>query len=218
MWYFRTLLWSNLQKGKRDSKAWSDEESSGRNRFEVQPRLANSKATALFGGLTAGLLLASVGARAYQDSPLFSEAGSLSDPVVAALLAIEVVPLVIGAVLGLAAAWIAWLNWRNRLRTRTSTFIVFGLIALAGLLFAIRAAAPEFLVGWLLVVLSGGASGRSRSACPNTLLGQDSAQSSAGCRHDRPRAISDSVEIATRMVASSASRRSAIRHWCRNRR
>jgi len=115
----------------------------------------NSRPVALFGGLASALLLGSVALRMYRDSSLLKAAGPLSNPSVAALIAIEVVPLALGALLGLAAGWIAWLNWTKNPRSRTATLAVFGTIVVGGLFVATYAAAPGLIAGWALAVLGG---------------------------------------------------------------
>jgi hypothetical protein len=111
-------------------------------------------AAALTGGLAAALLLGSTGLRVQQDSSLFRGVDSLSDPVVAGLLAVEIVSLATGAALGLAAALITWFNWAKNRRIHKTTVIVFSFVFLYGLFFGARALAPEFIVGWVLVLLS----------------------------------------------------------------
>jgi len=134
--------------------AWINEQPSTPESSGTQPSLVAAIGL-LTGWVTAALLLGSVGLRVEQDASLFKGVGSLSDPVVAALLAVEVVPLAIGAALGLAAALITWFNWAKNRPIHKPTVIVFSLVLLGGLFVGMRAVAPEFMVGWLLVLLSG---------------------------------------------------------------
>jgi hypothetical protein len=99
--------------------------------------------------LTGCLLLVSVGVRLFQDIPLFREAGT--DPLAASLVATEIAPLTIGALLGLSAVLMAWLSWTGRVQSRIPSAIVFGAILLVGLFLAIRSYSQA--VGWMLVVL-----------------------------------------------------------------
>ena len=117
--------------------------------------LSGTRARSLIGAVTAGLLIASVGLRLVQDSSLFRDVGPLSDPIVAALIIVEVVPLLTGALLGIAIGLIAWLTWTGRLQTQRPAIVVYCLILLCGLLVVSRASAPGFLIGWVLMVLSG---------------------------------------------------------------
>ena len=118
-------------------------------------RLAGTRASALIGAVTAGLLIASVGLRLVQDSSLFREVGPLSDPIAAALIMVEVVPLLTGALLGIAIGLIASFTWTGQLQTRRPAIVVYCLIFICGLLVVLRATAPGFLIGWVLIVLSG---------------------------------------------------------------
>lgn len=109
-----------------------------------------SRTASIPSALTGCLLLVSVGVRLFQDIPLFREAGL--DPLAASLVATEIVPLSIGALLGLTAVLIAWLTWTDRVQSRIPSAIVFGAILLVGLFIAFWSYAQG--VGWMLVVLS----------------------------------------------------------------
>jgi hypothetical protein len=112
--------------------------------------ITGSLPASLLSALTGCLLLVSVGVRLFQDIPLFREAGT--DPLAASLVATEIVPLTIGALLGLSAVLMAWLSWTGRVQSRIPSAIVFGAILLVGLFLAIRSYSQA--VGWMLVVLS----------------------------------------------------------------
>jgi hypothetical protein len=112
------------------------------------------RAASLLGASTSALLLVSVGVRLIQDIPLFRAVGPLSDPVVAALLTVEIFPLIAGAFLGVAAGLIAALSWADRLPTHALPRVVFGLVLVGGLLLGTRAYPPAQQVGWAIAVLS----------------------------------------------------------------
>jgi hypothetical protein len=114
----------------------------------------DSKIGSVLSGAAAALLLISATLRLVQDVPFFQAAGPLSDPVAAALVMVEAVPIGAGLLLGLGATLIAWLTWTNKLRSGTSIGIVFGLVLVGGLLLAVRGYPPAEQVGWALVLLS----------------------------------------------------------------
>lgn len=85
----------------------------------------------------------------FQDIPLFREAGT--DPLAVSLVATEVVPLTIDALLRLSAALTAWLSFTGRVQSRILSAIVFGAIFLS---YSSHFGATRKGVGWMLVVLS----------------------------------------------------------------
>jgi hypothetical protein len=117
------------------------------------PRLTLSFATSFLAALTAVILLSSVGLRLRDDSALFRGA-DLADPAAAALFTIEVVPIVVGILLGLASASIAWLNWTGRLHSRAPASIISVLTLLAGIFLVERGFGPARIVGWMLILAS----------------------------------------------------------------
>jgi hypothetical protein len=108
----------------------------------------------LLAAATAALLLISVALRLVQDVPFFRSLGPISDPVAAALITVEAVPLGIGVLLGVAAGVIAWLGWTRRFQNLAAISIVFGLVLAGGLFLGVRGYTPAEQVGWALVVLS----------------------------------------------------------------
>src|ERR1700730_1854943 len=119
-----------------------------------KPRVIDSKIGSVLSGAAAVLLLISATLRFVQDVSFFQAAGPLSDPVAAALVVVEAVPIGAGLLLGLGAALIAWLTWTHKLRNGTVIGIVFALVFVGGLLLAVRGYPPAEQVGWGLVVLS----------------------------------------------------------------
>ncbi|GAC1481217.1 MAG: hypothetical protein PVSMB9_06360 [Candidatus Dormibacteria bacterium] len=123
---------------------------------EIIPRPAGagqipgSRTPCILSALTGCLLVATVGMRLVQDIPLFRAAGT--DPLAASLVAAEIVPLGVGALLGLSAVVVAWLSLDGKLQSSTPPAIVFGAIMLVGLFLAFRRYAEP--VGWTFVVLS----------------------------------------------------------------
>ncbi len=113
----------------------------------------NPKITALLSGLTAGVLLASAAVRVVQDIPLLKLAAG--DALYAAVVASEVMVIVLAVALGLAAAFIAGRSWRRNIEMMIPSVIVSGLILIGGVLAATYAYPPARQAGWILIVLSG---------------------------------------------------------------
>jgi hypothetical protein len=116
--------------------------------------MIDSQFGSVLSGAAGALLLISAMLRLVQDVPFFQAAGPLSDPVAAALVVVEAVPIGAGLLLGLCAVLIAWLTWTNKLRNGTAIGIVFALVLVGGLLLAVRGYPPAEQVGWALVFLS----------------------------------------------------------------
>jgi hypothetical protein len=113
----------------------------------------NPKITALLTGLTAGVLLASAAVRMVQDIPPLKLAAG--NALYAALVASEVMVIVIAVVLGLAAAFIAGRSWTRNIEMMIPSVIVSCLILIGGVIAATYAYPPARQVGWILIVLSG---------------------------------------------------------------
>jgi hypothetical protein len=73
----------------------------------------------------------------------------------AALVASEVMVIVIAVVLGLAAAFIAGRSWTRNIEMMIPSVIVSCLILIGGVIAATYAYPPARQVGWILIVLSG---------------------------------------------------------------